>query len=112
MAYLAPRAALRRHTRGYAQRDDVREVVEEGETGYLVPFDRDPVTGFPRDAERFARDLASRIHELLEDEGKCRRFGDAGRRRAEKIFSWTAIARQTIALYEQLIEEQKAGKRR
>ena len=36
----------------------IKEVVVDGETGYLVPFDQDPVTSFPRDPERFARDLA------------------------------------------------------
>ena len=29
----------------------IKEVVVEGETGYLVPFDQDPITSFPRDPE-------------------------------------------------------------
>jgi starch synthase len=87
----------------------IKEVVVDGETGYLVPFDQDPVTSFPRDPERFARDLASRLNELLQDVEKCKRFGDAGRRRVEEIFSWTAIAHQTIGLYEQLITQAKTG---
>ena len=33
------------------------EVVVEGETGYLVPFDQDPVTSFPQAPEKFAKDL-------------------------------------------------------
>jgi starch synthase len=85
----------------------IKEVVVDGETGYLVRFDQDPVTSFPRDPERFARDLAARISELLQDPEKCRRFGDAGRRRAEEIFSWTAIAHQTIDLYNRLVEQKK-----
>jgi starch synthase len=87
----------------------IKEVVVDGETGYLVPFDQDPVTSFPSYPETFARDLASRINLLLEDEEKCRRFGDAGRRRVEETFSWTAIAQQTIHLYERLIEGLKMG---
>jgi alpha-maltose-1-phosphate synthase len=87
----------------------IKEVVVDGETGYLVPFEQDSVTGFPLDPERFARDLAVRLHHLLQDPEKCRRFGEAGRRRVEQIFSWTAIAHQTIALYEHLIEQSKAG---
>jgi len=87
----------------------IKEVVVEGETGYLVPFAQDPVTSFPTDPEQFARDLAARLNEMLEDEEKCRRFGDAGRRRVEEIFSWTAIAHQTIALYERLIAKRKTG---
>jgi alpha-maltose-1-phosphate synthase len=85
----------------------IKEVVVDGETGYLVPFDQDPVTSFPRHPERFARDLAERINELLSDPERCRRFGDAGRRRVEEIFSWTAIAQQTIHLYERLVSERK-----
>jgi glycogen synthase len=85
----------------------IKEVVVDGETGYLVPFDQDPVTSFPTDPEKFARDLASKLNDALQDPDKCRRFGDAGRRRVEEIFSWTAIAQQTIRLYEDLVEQRK-----
>jgi starch synthase len=87
----------------------IKEVVVDGETGYLVPFDQDPVTSFPSDPEKFARDLASRLKQMLDDPDKCRRYGDAGRKRVEEIFSWTAIAQQTIRLYEQLVEERRAS---
>ena len=85
----------------------IKEVVVNGETGYLVPFDHDPVTSFPRDPERFAKDLAADINRLLNDPEKCRRFGEAGRKRVEEIFSWTAIADQTIGLYQKLIEQKR-----
>jgi alpha-maltose-1-phosphate synthase len=85
----------------------IKEVVVDGETGYLVPFDQDPVTGFPTDPERFARDLAVRIQAMLTNPDRCRRFGDAGRKRVEDVFSWTSIAKQTIHLYERLIAERK-----
>jgi starch synthase len=85
----------------------IKEVVVDGETGYLVPFDQDPVTSFPRDPESFAKDLALRINELMADSERCRQFGDAGRRRVEEIFSWTAIAHQTIELYRKLIDRRK-----
>jgi starch synthase len=81
----------------------IKEVVVHGETGYLVPIEQDLVTGFPLDPDRFARDLADRLTELLADPEKCRRFGLAGRRRVEENFSWTSIADQTINLYRQLI---------
>jgi starch synthase len=81
----------------------IREVVVDGETGYLVPFEVDAVTGFPVNPDQFARDLGAKVSELLADPDKCRRFGDAGRERVERIFSWTAIAGQTIALYDALI---------
>ena len=81
----------------------IKEVVVDGETGYLVPFEQDSVTSFPVDPEKFARDLAAGINRLLEDPEKCQRFGNAGRRRVEEIFRWSAIAEQTIRLYESLI---------
>jgi alpha-maltose-1-phosphate synthase len=83
----------------------IKEVVVDGVTGYLVPLDQDPVTGFPLHPQDFARDLAAAINRLLEEPEKSRRFGEEGRRRAEETFSWTAIARQTIRLYQRLIEE-------
>jgi alpha-maltose-1-phosphate synthase len=89
----------------------IKEVVVDGETGYLVPFDHDPVTSFPRHPEVFARDLAARLNQLLADPEKCRRFGDAGRQRVEETFSWTAIAQQTIDLYEKLINEKQKEKK-
>jgi alpha-maltose-1-phosphate synthase len=87
----------------------IKEVVVDGETGYLVPFDQDPVTGFPTDPEKFARDFAFQINRLLEDPDRSKRFGDAGRRRVEETFSWTAIAKQTIGLYEQVIQQWSKG---
>ena len=86
----------------------IKEVVVDGETGYLVPLDQDSVTSFPVDPEKFARDLAAGINRLFTDPEKCRRFGDAGRRRVEETFSWTVIAQQTTRLYEQLIERSPA----
>ena len=80
----------------------ILEVVVDGETGYLVPFEPDPATGFPLHPEAFSRDLAARIGQLLEDPDACRRFGEAGRRRVEERFSWAAIAGETIDLYQRL----------
>jgi starch synthase len=82
----------------------IKEVVVDGETGYLVPFDQDPVTSFPRDPDRFARDLAAKLSDLLADPARRKRFGEAGRKRAEDKFSWTRIGDQTIDLYQTLIE--------
>jgi len=89
----------------------IKEVVVDGETGYLIPFDQDPVTSFPVDAEKFSRDLAAGINRLLEDPERCKRFGDAGRRRVEETFNWDTIARQTIRLYKQLIQQRSHASR-
>src|SRR5205823_5112011 len=67
----------------------IPEVVEEGVTGLLVPFEpENPLTRNPKDPEKFARDLADRINTLLRDPASARRFGEAGRRRAIERFSW------------------------
>jgi starch synthase len=81
----------------------ILEVVVDGETGYLVPFEQDPVTSFPLHPDVFARDLAEKISILLADPAKAKQFGEAGRKRVEETFAWTAIADQTIELYQQLI---------
>jgi alpha-maltose-1-phosphate synthase len=88
----------------------IKEVVVDGVTGYLVPFAQDPVTAFPTDPERFARDLAAKLLDLLGETEKCRRFGKAGRKRVEEVFSWTAIADQTIALYQTLIDKKEKSR--
>jgi len=85
----------------------ILEVVVEGETGHLVPFEADEITSFPKDAEQFSRDLAARITELLNNPEKAKAMGEAGRKRVEDHFSWTAIAAQTIQLYEKLIVSKK-----
>ena len=84
----------------------IKEVVVDGETGFLVPIDQMEESPFgPRDPEKFARDLAARINQLIADPELCATFGRAGRKRAEEKFSWSAIAGQTRALYEQLLAQ-------
>jgi starch synthase len=87
----------------------ILEVVVDGVTGYLVPFDHDPVTSFPLHPDKFSRDLAAKISAVLGDPGKARQFGDAGRKRVEEKFSWTAIAEQTIQLYRELIDSRRTA---
>ena len=82
----------------------IKEVVADGETGFLVPIDQMDESPFePRDPEKFARDLAARINQLMADPALCEKFGRAGRKRAEEKFGWPAIAQETKALYESLI---------
>lgn len=85
----------------------IKEVVVDGQTGYLVPFAQDPATNFPMDPDRFARDLAEKVAKLLNEPEKRSQFGIAGRRRVEEIFGWEAIAGQTIELYENLIKAKR-----
>lgn len=88
----------------------IKEVVLDGETGFLVPLEQMTQSPFePTNPERFARDLAAAINQLMKDKNLRERFGTAGRKRAEEKFSWSAIAKETIALYGSLND--KAMKR-
>jgi glycosyltransferase involved in cell wall biosynthesis len=82
----------------------IKEVVVDGETGFLVPIEQMTESPFePRAPEKFARDLAERINQLIGDPDLCVKFGRAGRKRAEEKFGWPAIAQQTKALYKNLV---------
>ena len=81
----------------------IPEVVVDGETGLLVPFEPgDATTREPADPARFAADIAERVNALVSDPARAERMGDAGRKRAVEQFSWRTIAEQTVALYRTL----------
>ena len=85
----------------------ILEVVVDGHTGHLVPFEADLETTFPTDPEQFSKDLAAHIRALLNDPAKAKAMGEAGRKRVEDHFSWTAISAQTIDLYKSLVSKSK-----
>lgn len=70
----------------------IPEVVVDGETGLLVPYD----AAEPR---AFEHALGDAVNSLAADPERARRMGAAGRTRAVTHFSWDAIAEQTIAVY-------------
>lgn len=70
----------------------IPEVVVDGETGLLVPYD----AAEPR---AFEHALGDAVNSLAADPDRARRMGAAGRARAVTHFSWDAIAEQTIAVY-------------
>jgi alpha-maltose-1-phosphate synthase len=82
----------------------IPEVVVDGETGLLVPFEPgDPATREPADPVRFASDIAERVNSLLADPALAERMGQAGRVRAVEKFAWSTIAEQTVGLYRSLV---------
>ena len=82
----------------------IKEVVVDGETGFLVPLEQANGGSFePTNAEKFARDLAVRINQLMKDQQMREKFGKAGRKRVEEQFSWASIAQKTKTLYETLV---------
>jgi starch synthase len=74
----------------------IPEVVDDGRTGLLVPYD-------PADPAAFESGLAARIAELVADPGRAGRMGGAGRERVLAEFGWPAIAEQTVAVYEAVL---------
>ena len=82
----------------------IKEVVVDGETGFLVPLEQQKESPFePTNPEKFERDLADRINQLMKDRHLREKFGKAGRKRAEEKFGWSAIAEKTKALYASLL---------
>lgn len=78
----------------------IPEVVDDGVTGALVPLEQaDDGTGTPLDPDRFVADLTEALHRMVADPARAAAMGEAGRRRAEEHFSWTAIADRTMAVY-------------
>jgi alpha-maltose-1-phosphate synthase len=81
----------------------IKEVVVNGETGFLVPLEQMKESPFePLNPEKFEHDLAARINQLMADPKLREKFGKAGRKRAQEKFSWSAIAQRTKRLYESL----------
>lgn len=70
----------------------IPEVVDDGRTGLLVPYD-------PADVAAFEQGLAARITELLADPDRAAAMGAAGRERVLAEFGWPAIAQQTVEVY-------------
>lgn len=81
----------------------IPEVVEEGVTGLLVPYEPTAAGDGPVDPARFAGDIADRVNQLVADPRRARAMGLAGRRRVEEHFSWEVAATRTIALYESVL---------
>ena len=87
----------------------IPEIVQDGQTGLLVPFEPSGDDfGSPKDPEAFARGMAERVNQLLAAPEMARRFGAAGRRRALDEFTWDAVAKQTVEVYEQVMRSFRA----
>jgi starch synthase len=74
----------------------IPEVVVDGETGLVVPYDA-------ADPQGFERGLAEAVNRLAGDRELAARYGRAGRERAVSSFAWDAIATETVQLYESLL---------
>lgn len=88
----------------------IPEVVVDGETGLLVPYD----PGKAGDAsyiEAFEKDFADKLNQVTRDRSRAREMGLAGRRRCIDQFSWEKIARETVEVYKAAIAHHDAKKK-
>lgn len=76
----------------------IPEVVAHNETGRLVEYDA-------KNVEKFESDFTSQIEDLMSNPKLLREMGKAGRVRAEKHFGWDEVAKQTIQLYESVLNK-------
>ena len=74
----------------------IPEVVVDGTTGLLVPYDSEQ-------PEEFEASLAQAVNRVAGDSELAARFGAAGRDRAIADFSWATIAQQTVDIYRSLV---------
>jgi starch synthase len=74
----------------------IPEVVADGVTGLLVPC-------LAVEPAEFEAGLAAAVNELAGNPERAATMGRAGRERAEREFSWEAIAHRTVELYESML---------
>jgi starch synthase len=74
----------------------IPEVVDDGVTGLLVPYDQSAPA-------EFEAGLAAGVNAVVGDPGRAKAMGLAGRQRAETEFAWDAVARRTVEVYESLL---------
>lgn len=84
----------------------IPEVVVDGETGLLVPYDPSRATD-PAHVAEFEDAFAQRVNELTADPGRAAAMGRAGRQRCLDEFSWAKIAAETVDVYTAAIERHR-----
>ncbi|MFJ4844823.1 MULTISPECIES: glycogen synthase [unclassified Streptomyces] len=74
----------------------IPEVVRDGVTGVLVPYEE-------KDPAGFEEGLAAAVNAVAGDPAAAARMGAAGRERAVAEFGWDAVARRTVDVYERTL---------
>jgi len=83
----------------------IKEVVVEGETGLLINLEQQKSAPFePVNPDKFSRDLAEGVNKVINNKELQHKMAKNGRKRVEEFFDWTAIAKQTEAIYKSLID--------
>lgn len=74
----------------------IPEVVQDGTTGLLVPYEH-------KDPEAFEHDLALLLNRVATDPERAAAMGGAGRYHVVREFGWDAVARRTVEVYEEIL---------
>lgn len=81
----------------------MKEIIVPGETGLLVDLEQQRESPFEaKDPATFSQDLATAINELMRDRETREKMAKAGRERVRSTFSWSEIAKQTLAVYKKI----------
>ncbi len=82
----------------------IKEIVSDGETGYLIPvrLKEDPPFE-PIDEDKFVNDIAERVNFLLDNPQIAQQMRSKARTAVEEKFSWKEIAKKTTTLYEEIL---------
>jgi glycosyltransferase involved in cell wall biosynthesis len=68
------------------------EVVKNNECGFIVP---------PKNHQQLTKSIIT----LLQDEKLRKKFGRAGRKRVERLFTWELAAKRTLTVYQKALDE-------
>ncbi|MFJ2742773.1 glycogen synthase [Streptomyces sp. NPDC087440] len=79
----------------------IPEVVDDGRTGLLVPYEKKRAARHP---EEFENALTEALNRVLDEPEAAARMGAAGRVRAVSEFGWDAVARRTAEVYAELVK--------
>ncbi len=86
----------------------IKEIVDDGQTGYLVPVQLSGVSPFePVDGEKFAADIAEKVNFLVSEPDTVKKMREKARSVVEEKFSWSEIAKQTFLLYQNVLQSGK-----
>jgi len=83
----------------------IKEVVEDGVTGFLVPCHYVAGDLDILDPENYELELAERVNQLMGDPVLRASMGAQGRLHAKKYFAWEMIAKKTERLYDQVLKD-------
>jgi len=74
-----------------SDRGGVPEVISDGETGMIIPYDDPPA-------------IHDAVMKVLSDEKLAARFGKAGKEKALSGYSWSSIATRVRSVYDSVLE--------